>query len=56
MRVSFVSIVVRTKLAPGRALERSGNGALADRGVGKHARSGIWHETYLVRTGEYEAL
>ena len=24
--------------------------------VGKSARSGIWHETYLVRAGEYEAV
>ena len=24
--------------------------------VGKGARSGIWHETYLVRGGEYEAI
>ena len=24
--------------------------------VGKDARSGIWHETYLVRAGEYEAI
>jgi len=26
------------------------------RRVGKDARSGIWHETYLVRAGEYEAV
>jgi hypothetical protein len=24
--------------------------------VGKDARSGIWHETFLVRAGEYEAV
>ena len=24
--------------------------------VGKGARSGIWHETFLVRGGEYEAI
>jgi hypothetical protein len=24
--------------------------------VGKSARAGIWHETYLVRDGEYEAI
>jgi Domain of unknown function (DUF4188) len=24
--------------------------------VGKEGRSGIWHETYLVRAGEYEAV
>src|SRR3954453_5397970 len=24
--------------------------------VGKSARSGIWHETFLVRAGEYEAI
>jgi hypothetical protein len=24
--------------------------------VGKDTRSGIWHETYLVRAGEYEAI
>jgi hypothetical protein len=24
--------------------------------VGKENRSGIWHETYLVRAGEYEAI
>ena len=24
--------------------------------VGKSGRSGIWHETYLVRAGEYEAI
>jgi hypothetical protein len=24
--------------------------------VGQDARSGIWHETYLVRAGEYEAV
>ena len=24
--------------------------------VGKDTRSGIWHETYLVRSGEYEAI
>ena len=24
--------------------------------VGRSARSGIWHETYLVRAGEYEAV
>jgi hypothetical protein len=24
--------------------------------VGKSPRSGIWHETYLVRSGEYEAI
>ncbi len=24
--------------------------------VGRSARSGIWHETYLVRDGEYEAI
>ena len=24
--------------------------------VGKDPRSGIWHETFLVRTGEYEAI
>ena len=24
--------------------------------VGKEARSGIWHETFLVRAGEYEAV
>ena len=26
------------------------------RRVGKSARTGIWHETYLVRAGEYEAI
>jgi hypothetical protein len=26
------------------------------RRVGKDARSGIWHETFLVRAGEYEAV
>ncbi len=26
------------------------------RRVGKSTRSGIWHETYLVRAGEYEAI
>jgi len=26
------------------------------RRVGKGARTGIWHETYLVRAGEYEAI
>ena len=26
------------------------------RRVGKQPRSGIWHETYLVRAGEYEAI
>ncbi|MEA3216087.1 MAG: hypothetical protein QOJ19_2243 [Acidimicrobiia bacterium] len=26
------------------------------RRVGRSARSGIWHETYLVRAGEYEAV
>ncbi|MEO8695680.1 MAG: DUF4188 domain-containing protein [Acidimicrobiales bacterium] len=26
------------------------------RRVGKDARTGIWHETYLVRAGEYEAF
>jgi hypothetical protein len=26
------------------------------RRVGKSRRSGIWHETYLVRAGEYEAV
>ena len=26
------------------------------RRVGKSARSGIWHETYLVRAGDYEAI
>jgi hypothetical protein len=26
------------------------------RRVGKDPRSGIWHETYLVRAGEYEAI
>jgi Monooxygenase af470-like len=26
------------------------------RRVGKDDRSGIWHETYLVRAGEYEAV
>lgn len=26
------------------------------RRVGKQARTGIWHETYLVRAGEYEAI
>jgi hypothetical protein len=26
------------------------------RRVGKSTRTGIWHETYLVRAGEYEAL
>ena len=26
------------------------------RRVGKSARTGIWHETYLVRAGEYEAF
>ena len=26
------------------------------RRVGKQARTGIWHETYLVRAGEYEAF
>lgn len=26
------------------------------RRVGKDARSGVWHETYLVRAGEYEAI
>lgn len=26
------------------------------RRVGKTGRSGIWHETYLVRSGEYEAI
>lgn len=24
--------------------------------VGKSSRTGIWHETYLVRSGEYEAI
>jgi hypothetical protein len=24
--------------------------------VGKQSRTGIWHETYLVRAGEYEAI
>ena len=24
--------------------------------VGKDTRTGIWHETYLVRAGEYEAI
>lgn len=24
--------------------------------VGKDTRTGIWHETYLVRDGEYEAI
>jgi hypothetical protein len=24
--------------------------------VGRSARSGIWHETFLVRAGEYEAV
>ena len=24
--------------------------------VGTSARTGIWHETYLVRAGEYEAI
>ena len=26
------------------------------RRVGKSGRTGIWHETYLVRSGEYEAI
>lgn len=26
------------------------------RRVGKQSRTGIWHETYLVRAGEYEAV
>lgn len=26
------------------------------RRVGKNGRSGIWHETYLVRAGQYEAV
>jgi hypothetical protein len=26
------------------------------RRVGKSTRSGIWHETFLVRAGEYEAI
>ncbi len=26
------------------------------RRVGKSTRSGVWHETYLVRAGEYEAI
>ena len=26
------------------------------RRVGKSGRTGIWHETYLVRAGEYEAM
>jgi fumigallin biosynthesis monooxygenase-like protein len=26
------------------------------RRVGKSTRTGIWHETYLVRAGEYEAI
>jgi Domain of unknown function (DUF4188) len=26
------------------------------RRVGKSGRTGIWHETYLVRAGEYEAI
>jgi hypothetical protein len=26
------------------------------RRVGKDPRSGIWHETYLVRAGDYEAI
>jgi hypothetical protein len=26
------------------------------RRVGQRARTGIWHETYLVRAGEYEAV
>jgi len=26
------------------------------RRVGKSGRTGIWHETYLVRDGEYEAI
>jgi hypothetical protein len=26
------------------------------RHVGKSTRTGIWHETYLVRAGEYEAI
>ena len=26
------------------------------RRVGKSARTGIWHETFLVRAGEYEAI
>ena len=26
------------------------------RRVGKNPRTGIWHETYLVRAGEYEAI
>jgi hypothetical protein len=26
------------------------------RRVGKEARTGIWHETFLVRAGEYEAI
>ena len=26
------------------------------RRVGKSSRTGIWHETYLVRAGEYEAI
>jgi hypothetical protein len=26
------------------------------RRVGKSSRAGIWHETYLVRAGEYEAI
>jgi hypothetical protein len=24
--------------------------------VGRSARTGIWHETYLVKAGEYEAV
>jgi hypothetical protein len=26
------------------------------RRVGKSSRTGIWHETYLVRAGQYEAV
>ena len=26
------------------------------RRIGKSTRAGIWHETYLVRAGEYEAI
>jgi hypothetical protein len=26
------------------------------RRIGKSTRTGIWHETYLVRAGEYEAI
>lgn len=29
---------------------------LLARRVGRSGRTGIWHETYLVRAGEYEAV